>query len=128
MLRMNKSTKTIAERIRSLASAEKAMEAQRERTAPQNRNPRRFHSFLSYDGDLDRYMVDLDHGIRWKCSTSEQLNYPYVSSIGFRITANPAWSWGLKEVEPREARRLIADASDEPSPYIPPSGPSVMRR
>lgn len=104
---MNSIARAIADRIRKLAGTERSLEAQTERSASPDENPRRFHAFLEYDGDMDRYMVDLDHGIRWRCSTSEMLRYPYVSSVGFRLTANPSWSWGLKEVEPIEAHGLI---------------------
>jgi hypothetical protein len=58
-------------------------------------------------------MVDLDHKIRWRCSTNEQLTYPYESTIGFRLTTNPSWSWGLKEMEPEAARQLIREADEE---------------
>lgn len=74
---------------------------------------RRFHCFLEYDYDMQRYMVDLDLNIRWRCSVFEMLKYPYESTVGFRLTTNPSWSWGLKEVEPEEAHRMIAEAEED---------------
>jgi hypothetical protein len=79
---------------------------------------RRFHCFLEYDYDMERYMVDLDLKIRWRCSVFEMLRYPYESTIGFRLTTNPSWSWGLKEVQPDEARRLIAESEGEPEDTV----------
>ncbi|MBY3433581.1 hypothetical protein HFN89_05410 [Rhizobium laguerreae] len=113
---MSDIAKSMAERIRNWSRVENGQETRSSRSEPYSGNPRRFHSFLRYEGDLERYMVDLDHGIRWRCSVGEQLKYPYVSSGGFRITTNPAWSWGLKEVEPTEAREIINGTGEDFSP------------
>jgi hypothetical protein len=113
---MSDIAKSMAERIRSWSRVENDLGSRTPRSESRSGNPRRFHSFLSYDGDMERYMVDLDHGIRWRCSVGEQLNYPYVSSIGFRLTANPSWSWGLTEVEAGEARQIINGSGEAYSP------------
>lgn len=115
---MSDIAKNMADRIRDWDRLENGQESRKPRAEAHSGNPRRFHSFLKYEGELERYMVDLDHGIRWRCSIGEQLNYPYVSSIGFRITSNPSWSWGLKAVEPREAREIINRTGE---PYSPPT-------